>query len=280
MDKCNFRLFKRIVITITILIILGAACIAYSYLIEPDRLHKTSVDVYTEKLNGDILKVALFSDIHFGDNYTVSDFEHVIDMINSESPDIIVFAGDFFDDLETFTGDVKDLSEAMGKLSAPLGKYAVFGNHDYSGKSEFSYEKIMSAGGFLVLKNEIINLNDVNLSIVAVDDCLIGYGDVEIVSYTDDTRFNLLLCHEPDVVDDIIENNYNFDLMLSGHTHGGQLRIPVLSHKFLPPLGKRYVSGMYDFDGGRQLYVTKGIGTSFLPLRFNAVPEVCFMTLQ
>jgi len=266
---------------IFILIICIAACAAlyYAYQIEPNKLSVTNLSFYDEKIEDTPIKIALFSDTHFSDSYTSEKFDNVIEAINKEKPDIILFAGDLLDDLDKYTGDVTLISQKLSEINAPYGKFAVFGNHDYSGSSEFDYPEILSNGGFTLLKNEIYSFDNANLSLVSIDDCLIGYGDPSIAAHTDQTRYNLILCHEPDVADTLVSQGYSFDLMFSGHTHGGQVSLPVLSNYILPRLGREYVKGLHQLDNDAELYVTRGLGTTLLPLRLRSVPEICFITL-
>ena len=273
---------KFLIKTAIVLIILALLILGYARFIEPYNLECTEAEIDSPLISadGEPIKAALFGDTHFGFNYDIEDFEKVIAEIEKASPDIIFFTGDLVDNLNTYKGDFAEISEALSRLEAPLGKFAVYGNHDYSKHGNNIYEDIMTTGGFKVLINESAELTDYNTVIHGIDDCLIGYGDPTFLQYADESKFNLVLCHEPDVFAEILD--YNVSLMLSGHTHGGQIKLPVyvepISTIFLPPYGRQYVSGMYE-ESGSVLYVTHGIGTTKLPLRFMAVPELAFISI-
>ena len=221
--------------------------------------------------------IALFGDTHFGFYYDLEHFEEVIEMINEKSPDIIVFTGDLIDDLNTYEGDKAEVSAVLSRLQAKYGKFAVYGNHDYSKTGNPVYADIMEAGGFTVLENEYFYIPELNVTMYGIDDCLIGNGDPSVLLASSVYTFNLVACHEPDIFDEALD--YNVSLMLSGHTHGGQVRLPFFTSQFLPTHGEKYVSGLFDKNGSF-LFVTKGIGTTKLPLRFGAVPEVAFIAID
>lgn len=290
-----FRFIGKIIaMTIKLIIILAllSACIfAYARFIEPNMLVTSEVEIDSHELlyaggghaSEDTdsviapVKVVLFGDTHIGFNYDIEDLHKVVDRINEESPDIIVFSGDLIDNLNTYTGDTALVSEALSELSAPGGKYAVHGNHDYELSGKDTYSEIMRAGGFDVLINESLFLPEYNINVFGITDCLIGDGDVSVLTAAGPDTFNIVVCHEPDVFNRVTEMNVS--LMLSGHSHGGQVNIPLFTDPFLPPLGNKYVKGLYE-EGENTLYVTKGIGTTKLPLRFMAKPEIVLLTIE
>jgi predicted MPP superfamily phosphohydrolase len=203
----------------------------------------------------------------------------VVEAIKKEKPDIIIFSGDLIDSLHDYTEDIDQLTVLLSSLEAPYGKYCVFGNHDYGGGSENVYPDIMKAAGFVLLKNKNFQISNLKINIIGIDDVLIGYGDVESASKTIPGYFNIVIAHEPDIADEV--SKYAVDLMLSSHTHGRQVNISMLDNFILPPYGKHYVEGWYEFNGisNTKLYVTRGIGITQLPLRFNSKPELSVFTL-
>lgn len=282
-----FKLIKFVFKTAMTLIIILCLIFGYAHLIEPFRLEANELTLSAADVTAggrtvsgasQPFRIAVFGDTHFGFYYGCEHFDKVIEMINDEAPDIIVFTGDLIDDLNTYEGDKAEISDALTRLSAPYGKFAVYGNHDYSKSGTHIYADIMEAGGFTVLENEYFYIPELNVTVHGIDDCLIGYGQPNaVMQAASEYTFNLIVCHEPDIFDEITD--YNVSLMLSGHTHGGQVRLPFFTQQFLPPHGEKYVSGMFDTDGSF-LYVTKGIGTTKLPLRFGAVPEAAFITIE
>ena len=273
------KLFLRIILILLVIIVLLAV---YARFIEPYRLTATEVTINNSAVD---ITVAVFADTHFSNIYTPKDFEKVIDMINSKSPDIILFCGDLIDNYRTYTGDTEEIAKALARLSAPMGKFAVYGNHDHGGGAYGVYAYIMAAGGFQILKNETVEFDDIDLMLIGLDDFVLGSGNTEIVkSAADPDRFNLVFCHVPDIIDDFLE--YDVDFMIAAHTHGGQVNIgqtniPIYKHIFFPPYGQNYHMGIYNFENERQttLYVNSGIATTQLPIRFMAPPEVTFIHL-
>jgi len=277
-----FRFFKITFRFLLLLFILGLAVICYARYIEPHMLQVNYVTVTSPHVaqKAENLKVAVFGDTHFSDYYTTDEFNKVLDAIDEMKPDIVVFSGDLIDYYDIYAEDVSEISEKLSEISAPYGKFAVFGNHDYGGGAETEYESIMEAGGFTVLKNDYHALDDLGLALIGVDDVLIGYGNPEIASWGRPDYFNIVLSHEPDVMDDVLD--YNVDLMISGHTHGRQINIKFFDQYILPPYGHKYIHGLYQFSNERksQLYVNSGIGMTKLPFRFLSPPELTCITLE
>lgn len=278
MFRFIWRLIKTAILLCIVIILLVAAGIAYAHFIEPDRLKIAEVSDISYSIHEPVT-VAIFADTHFGFDYTTEDFQKAVDMINQKSPDYILFAGDLIDHLDKYKDSTSAISSKLAELNALKGKYAVFGNHDYGGGAENRYEDIMNAGGFTVLKNEIVTFNENNFRIIGIDDVLIGYGEPEIVNSAKPDMYNLVLCHEPDVIDEVY--NSNSDFFIAGHTHGGQIRIPRYTEMFLPSYGQTYVKGEYPLDNPCQtvVYVNPGLGTTKLPARFGAVPEITYLTI-
>jgi len=273
--KAIFRLFLFI-------IIVTGFTVAYARYIEPNMLKVKEVSIESSFFQTDQkeLKIAVFGDTHFGDYYTLEDFSKVLEAIDKMEPDLVVFAGDLIDHYDSYSGDTADISAKLSEISAPYGKFAVFGNHDYGGGAEYVYESIMEAGGFTVLKNKYYPLDELGVAVIGVDDVLIGYGNPEIVSWGRPDYYNIVLAHEPDVMDEVLD--YNVDLMLSAHTHGRQINLKYFDDYILPAYGKKYIKGLYDFENARasRLYVTSGVGMTKLPFRFLSPPELTKIVIK
>ena len=278
MFRAIWKLIKFIFSLCIIVGLLAAGCVGYARYIEPERLAVKEVSDISYSMEQPIT-VAIFGDTHFGFNYDLDDFQKVVDEVNANPPDILIFAGDLIDNLETYTGDTAMISLKLSEMNANIGKYAVFGNHDYGGGAEFKYESIMNAGGFSVLKNEIVTFSQYNLRLIGIDDVLIGYGDPSVANKADAYMYNLVICHEPDVIDSILDSNT--DYMVSAHTHGGQIRVPFIDNEYLPSYGQKYIKGEYQLDNRNEtvVYVTSGLGTTRIPARFGAVPELTYLTI-
>lgn len=264
-------------------IILIAVIFVYLYarFIEPAMLNVHYECIYNELIDEEEITILQFSDLHISEYFNIDDLYKAVEKINRENPDIVVFTGDLFDHYDDY--DNKDelfrIWNALDMIDASIGKYAVYGNHDYGGGAENVYNQVMEKGGFNLLKDENILLENYNINIIGLDDSIFGKGNRDFLNdVIDVNHYNIVLSHEPDIVDYLLE--YNIDLLLSGHSHGGQVNLPFINS--LPVLGEKYVRGMYKFENFRetQLYVNIGLGTSQLPFRFMAVPELSVITLN
>lgn len=257
----------------------GAAGGAYAYLWEPRQLEVTRLSVRLPSLPKafDGIKVAHFSDLHLGFRTGANDVARVVQAINAEKPDMICFTGDMVD------GNADDMRAAIkpfSELKAPLGLFSILGNHDYG-----DVEKLTSMeeeAGFRVLRNSSVRLrrDGAVIAVVGLDDGIWGAPDpAAAIQDMPEGMFKLLLMHEPDYAD--IASEYSFHVQLSGHSHGGQIRLPLVGEVITPPGAKRYVQGLYNVGSqGMQLYVNRGIGTTQLPVRFLCKPELTMLTLR
>lgn len=252
--------------------------------IEPKRLIVKQETIQTSKFTKDVhLKIVLFNDVHLGAYYTLKDFNKVVEKINALSPDLLLFAGDLIDDNKTFT-DEESVTLLLAKLESHYGKYAVFGNHDHGGNGTKRYKRMMKASGFQLLVDEKISLklNDGSgLTLVGVDDIILSKPNFEkALKGLDEKSFNILLSHAPDVTHKLADAP--IDLEVSGHSHGGQVRLPVIGAPFTVPYGQKYVKGFYtpSEKNTMRIYVNSGIGTSQLPYRFLNPPEITVFHLE
>ena len=155
MLKAIGKLLKWIFIFAIIIVLVGVLGVGYAHFIEPNRLtvRETQDTSYSME---EPITVAVFADTHFGFQYDTDMFQKVVDKVNENPPDILLFAGDLIDNLNQYSGDTSEISRKLSMMKANLGKYAVFGNHDYGGGAEYKYENIMNQGGFKVLVNETV----------------------------------------------------------------------------------------------------------------------------
>lgn len=270
--------FKAILILFAVAIMLYI----YSRYIEPDLLTVHHETIYSDLLseNKEEIKILQFSDTHVSGYFVIEDLKRTVSKINEENPDIVVFTGDLIDEYNDYENkeEVCEIWETLETIQAPL-KYAIYGNHDYGGGAESIYKQIMENSGFKVLINEKEALKQYNINIIGMDDSIFGNYDSEMFSnYLDEDSYNVVLSHEPDVAEYLLD--YNIDLFLSGHSHGGQINLPVVNS--LPLLAEKYTRGLYSFENAREtkLYVNIGLGTSKLPMRFMATPELSVFKLK
>ncbi len=272
---------NRLIILSGIVIFLAALAIWAFYI----GLTVRKYEIKSEKApEGASVRIAVIADLH--SHIYGEDQQPLLDMIRAQQPDIIALVGDIVDDHEPQAG-AKLFLQDIAKI-AP--EYYVSGNHEYwSGECE-NIKRMISSYGITVLSNErkYVTVNGVRLCICGIDDPeVFRYSeDAEVLKYKDEEgllslfsdiggdTFNILLAHRPELIDEYKE--YDFDLVLSGHTHGGQVRIPLFSNGlFAPSQGwfPKYPGGRYDF-GSQTMIVSRGLSfNARVPRIFNP-PEV------
>jgi len=262
------KLFKFIFILIIFFILL----LSYAFFIEPFRI-TTNHHIINETNGDQSFRVVQITDLHITERYNIPQLIKVIDTVQEQNPDIIVFTGDLYDDYTKYQAD-DDVISALSSLHAPYGKYAVWGNHDYGGGAQRAYERIMKESGFELLTNQssVIEMYNRRIKISGLDDALLGQPDTSFLETNDTYAYHILLSHEPDIVDNM--NINNIPLVLSGHSHGGQVYIPGFARQ-TTSLAENYVAGFYDINNGQtKLYVSTGLGTTTIPIRFLVPPEI------
>lgn len=272
------KLKFKILIIFLILLVLGILTYFYAFYIGAKKLivkeYKIESNVLVEEYNG--LKVVHISDIHYGISTSKKDLENIINNINSLDPDLVFLTGDLVD------GDItskqhNEIKDLLNKINATIGKYAVSGNHDYF------YKKWNE----LIEESNFINLNDTydivykdsysSIFIAGISDNIYSAKNIKdksevIFEYMNSNEINnsiykILLMHEPDYIDDIDYSKFN--LILSGHSHNGQVRIPFIGALYTPIGSKKYYKEYYKMED-TDFYISSGIGTTILPIRlFN-----------
>jgi predicted MPP superfamily phosphohydrolase len=226
------------------------------------------------------MRIIQFSDTHLGFQYNLSDLEKTVEAIQSLNPDIICFTGDLMDNPNEYK-ITPELYKLLSQLEAPLGKFGIFGNHDHGGYGTEIYKEVMTNSGFTLLVNEsnfITQEDGSQIIISGIDDAMLGKPnlDVSIPGQSSDL-FTILLSHAPDYAD--YATNYPIQLQLSGHSHGGQIQIPLLGAIVTPPFAEKYREGAYTIDS-LSLYVNRGLGTTRIPYRLFSRPEITVIDLQ
>lgn len=254
----------------------------YAREIEPTLLTIHKHPIRSPKIDPtfDHYKIVHFSDTHVGFQYSISQLNDLVRQINAEKPDVICFTGDLIDNPHTFN-DFKEVTHALSNLKATHGKYWVYGNHDHGGYGTEQIKNTMEDAQFTLLQNESASIQKENahIYIAGLDDAILGNPLVEdTLQHINDDAFVCLLAHEPDVADSV--KNYAVDMQLSGHSHGGQIRLPFLGPLITPRMARKYVDGSYQFENhSMKLFVSRGIGTTRLPFRFFCRPEFNVYTL-
>jgi hypothetical protein len=230
-------------------------------------------------------RIAQVSDIHL-DEYTEPFFlERIVHQVNALAPDLVLLTGDFITNgaFSFIAGKhaVRRCAEILTTLTAPL-RYAILGNHDVAFNASMVTEALASNGTPVLINQYLpIERNGSRFWLCGVEDPGTSHPDLDLTIPAKPDGPVLLMAHEPDFADHVVEHprGHLVDLMLAGHSHGGQIRLPFLGPLVLPPMGLKYPEGYYRFNQ-MQLYVNRGIGTVGLPFRLNCPPEITIITLQ
>lgn len=280
---------KKISIEIIILIVISLVLI-WSRFIEPSNIITKKYDFSSQRkdvLTKD-LKVAIISDLHLGAYNNDFFLKRIVKKINKINPDIVIIPGDF-----SYYLDDNNIYATFFELkNIKAIKLAVLGNHDY-GKGERDISQKLTSNlemmGILMMDNKTktIEINNSIIRIVGLEDIWVGLPDYSILennNFDEQIDLSLLIAHNPDTIYDI--KNYcseekkcfQSDLMISGHTHAGQIRLPWLYKSIIP--------SSYGFDKGfynifeTDIFVTPGIGNVVLPLRLFNFPEISLINLK
>jgi len=261
---------------------------AYARFVAPHLVEVTEHEVPVVDLPSDLngLRIVQISDPHAGRNMPTSYLRRCMEIAASSRPDIAVLTGDYLQWDEDY---IATFASVLNRLRAPLGVFAVLGNHDYGINSPGGPRildgatdrlvRAMERVGVRVLRNrsQRIPIGESALRIVGVEDLWSGECDPE-TAFRDlaDDETTLFLCHNPDGIG--YGERYHFDLMLSGHTHGAQVRLPFPRQPHLPVVDRRLVAGFYG-RRGRWVYVSRGVGYIW-KVRLNAAPEISCFTLR
>ena len=235
----------------------------------------------------DGLKIVHFSDLHYTRVITKKNINKIIEEINLINPDIVFFTGDLVDSDKTLNDDdIKFLTESLSNIKTSYGKYAILGNHDIANNYD-DIVNIYNNSDFILLENSydiIYSPNNEKIFIGGVHSVSHALNDIsKTMSYFDNNdnnnTYTIILLHEPDYADDIINNYQNINLILAGHSHGGQVRLPIIGALYTPKNGHKYVKGYYELND-TSLYVTSGIGVSRYNFRLFNKPEINFYRLN
>ncbi|KRQ86390.1 putative metallophosphoesterase [Caloramator mitchellensis] len=232
-------------------------------LFEISTLAINSVEIKTEKINGEV-KILQISDYH--DSKFHSKF--IINAIRRSKPDIIVITGDLIDQSTKSIDRVMNLIDEIVAINKKI--YYVPGNHEYYSGLKIKLLGELQKRGVIVLinKNTKISVGMENINLCGIDDFLTGNYDIKSALFNiDKNNFTILLSHSPDVI--IKNRNIDVDLILSGHTHGGQIRLPLIGALVAPGQGflPEYDKGLFKINN-TLLYIDSGVGTSHYPIRF------------
>ena len=274
---------KFIVITCVIILIISGLLL-YSRFIATSGLNVKEYKVVNDKIIDEYhgLKIVHLSDIHFGSTITENDLDHLVNKVNELNPDIVVITGDIIDERTSYDKNI--IIDYLKKIQSKLGKFAIRGNHDLP---LVDFNCIVEESGFTNLDNTykliyansskpiIISGISSNYSDSSNIDTKTAKFDNYIVNPTDDIKpiYSILLIHEPDFIDSL--NIDNYDLILAGHSHGGQVKLPLIKKLYTPYGAKKYYDEYYKVNQ-TDLYISSGLGTSKLKFRLFNRPSINF----
>jgi predicted MPP superfamily phosphohydrolase len=251
----------------------------WGFFIEPRRL-VIRREAFTIPHLRESVVVALISDVHVGSPaFGVERVREIAAEVRALKPDVILIAGDFLITGVlggTYVGPA-DCVKALAPLQAPLGVYAVLGNHDWWSREGPQLLESLESAGINVLENESFEARPGSLWIAGLADKWTRTPRIDqALAGIPENAPILLLSHTPDIFPGVPAR---VSLTLAGHTHGGQVWLPLIGAPVVPSdYGERYAQG-HIVEDGRHLYVTSGLGTSILPFRFGVPPEIVLLTL-
>lgn len=224
-------------------------------------------------------RIVQIGDIHLEDWTKPRRLNRIVEFVNDQRADLIAITGDFLS-YSADPGIPRRLVEALGRLRARDGVLAVMGNHDYLMDVDL-VRRCLEDASVPELRNQVRTLRrgDAALHIAGVDDLMEGKSRLDLVlEQLPEEGAAVLLAHEPDFAD-VSAATGRFDLQLSGHSHGGQVRLPHWGAVFLPPHCQRYDAGLYEV-GNMLQYTNRGLGFVDARLRFLCRPEITVLTLR
>jgi hypothetical protein len=272
----------RLAVATTLLVVIGLGF--WAFVFEPAALTAQKHDLAIPHWNADLsgMRVAVLADLHVGSPYNgISKLREIVELTNSASPELVLIPGDLVIQ-GVFGGSFvapEDAAKVLAGLKAPLGVWATMGNHDYwldanRVVSALEKEKIG------VLQDDAVRIQRGNsyFWLVGISDFWEGPHDVrKAMSQVKDVAPVLMVTHNPDIFPLLTDR---FSLLVAGHTHGGQVYLPLLGRPIVPSrFGERFAVG-HVIENGRHLFVSTGVGTSIFPVRFRVPPEVTVLELH
>jgi uncharacterized protein len=288
---------KKLLASVFVLTIIALLCLAYGFLIEPNRLLANNYEIKIDGWNKafENYKIVAISDIHGGSNFIDEEkIKNVVKLANEQNADLIVLLGDYVSektrDHKLLKMPISTIADNLKGLKAKDGVFAVLGNHDgwYGDeKVKTEFERV----GYRVLENEIVYIErgGEKFRLFGLKDQLkikgwyIFADEMREILNRDPTTNVVILEHSPDILP-IFTNDISIakdiKLMLCGHTHGGQVRLPIVGTPMVPSgFGQKYANGLV-VEKNINLFITPGIGTSLIPVRFGVPPEISVLTVK
>lgn len=222
-------------------------------------------------------RIAHLTDIHHRWLTSLAFIRGVVERTNSLKPDLIACTGDYVY-RRSSSAAIDGVWRELSRLSAPHGAWSVLGNHDTEAGKTRAVQWLEKNGQNLHHRAVRIERNGQALWLAGAGDFLTDHSDLDpLLAQIPEQECRILLAHNPDSADTVFRKR--IDLILAGHTHGGQVQLPIIGQPFLPVLNKKYVSGLTTSVRGVPLFISRGIGWTILPIRFNCYPEIAILEL-
>ncbi len=255
-----------------------SATTAYSSFIEPYHYQLTETDIPVRDLpqSFDGFRIAQISDVHHSRIVSIEEVRRVVELAQRARADMIVLTGDY---TTAYRRYIEPCAEALGTLHAPEGVWAVLGNHDHYTDPQLTTRALERAHiNVLNNANTIVRRGADALQLIGIDDWDWNGTDWPRAFHGVDRKLaSILLSHQPRVLD--LAETQNVSLILSGHTHGGQIRLPLIGAPARFSKQLKYLRGLYERNG-TQLYVSRGTGVIGLPVRLGVPPEIAVLRLR
>ncbi|MBW4555204.1 MAG: metallophosphoesterase [Trichormus sp. ATA11-4-KO1] len=259
--------------------LLGCCTLLYAKLIEPNWIEINSLQLTLPHLSAEFngYRIVQISDIHRDRWMNPRRLRRIVRLVNHQEPDLVAITGDLI--TRNLPQLIPSLGTTLGELTPKDGTFVILGNHDHENDTKAIIQGL-EQHGLVHLGNDVYTLKrgKESLHIAGVDDVGMGKDRLDLVlKKLPDWGAAVLLAHEPDFANKSATTR-RFDLQLSGHSHGGQVRLPFFQPPVLPPWGKKYYLGRYQV-GEMLLYTNRGLGMTGIHLRFFARPEITVFTL-
>lgn len=256
-----------------------SATAAYSTLIAPYSYEVTETDIFIpnlpERFEG--FRITQLTDIHHSRIVDLSEVQRVVNLANETKPDLIVLTGDYTTSYRRY---IEPCAEALAGLTAPKGVWAVLGNHDHYTDPELT-TRALARNRIAVMNNfnTVIKRGPDAIQLAGIDDWSWNRTDWQRAFYGINEKFPMvLLSHQPSVLD--LEESKTASLIISGHTHGGQIKLPFIGAPArFATIDLKYANGLFS-RGPTQLYVSRGTGVIGLPVRLGVRPEIAVLRLR
>ena len=265
------------------LIVVGGYSIYDGYNYAPSRLRVNYKSIEDEKINKSLnnLQIAFISDLHYLSYFNDERLNQLVNTLNNANPDIVIFIGDLVD-RSMNEEEYEKLLTSLKSINSKYGKFAVLGEADYASEEiNQQVESLLFDSEFEILKNKMIKLSKDTqdaIQLVGIDSPSDNLANIEeAYKDIDENLYTITVVHTPDTSDDISANST--DLIVAGHSHGGQIKIPLLGQVYNKPLAEYYYSGIYNMDN-KKLHVINGVGTTVDDVRINAPAEIVIYTLK